>query len=50
VIRRLFTSLPGPRAVRIVTMVAIGLIALAALILFYEWVGNTFLDSGGTIR
>jgi hypothetical protein len=24
-------------------------VSLLLLILFYEWVGNTFLDSGGTV-
>jgi hypothetical protein len=30
-------------------MVIIAAIALALLVLFYEWVGDTFLDSGGAI-
>ena len=48
-IRRLHQSLPGPRAVRTVLLVLIVIAALAMLVLFYEWVGAVFLDSGGTI-
>jgi len=30
-------------------MVVISAVALALLVVFYEWVGDTFLDSGGTL-
>jgi hypothetical protein len=49
VIRRLFTSLPGPLPVRIVSALVIVAVFLVALFFFYEWVGSTFLDTGGTI-
>jgi hypothetical protein len=34
---------------RSIEMLVLAVIALALLVLFYEWVGNTFLDSGGTL-
>jgi hypothetical protein len=49
VIRRLHAALPGPPAIRTLFTILIVLVAVGLLILFYEWVGNTFLDSGGTI-
>lgn len=48
-IRSLFRALPGPTPVRILQMALITAVALVLLGLFYEWVGNTFLDTGGTI-
>ena len=48
-IRRLHDSLPGPAGVRIALMILIAAVTVALLVLFYEWVGDTFLDSGGTI-
>ena len=41
--------LPGSTGVKIVTSIVLVGIALVALHFFYEWVGNTFLDSGGTV-
>lgn len=48
-IRRIFQTLPGPTWMRSIEMLVLAVIALALLVLFYEWVGNTFLDSGGTL-
>lgn len=48
-IGRLYHSLPGPTAVRALLMVGIVAVALVLLVVFYEWVGDTFLDSGGTL-
>ena len=48
-IRRIFQALPGPVWVRYLEMLVLAAVALALLVLFYEWVGNTFLDSGGTV-
>ncbi len=48
-IRRGFQALPGPTPVRIVTSIVIVAAALVALHFFYDWVGNTFLDTGGTL-
>lgn len=42
-----FDGLPKP--VRVGTLVVIGSIALVALLLLYDWVGTTFLDSGGAV-
>ncbi len=41
--------LPGSTGVKIVTSIVLISMALIALHFFYEWVGNTFLDSGGTV-
>jgi hypothetical protein len=49
VIRRLFSKLPGPLPVRIAFSVVIVFAFLMALFFFYEWLGNTFLDTGGTL-
>jgi hypothetical protein len=49
VIRRLFDTLPGPAWVRVIQLMILGVIALGLLVFFYEWVGDTFLDSGGTL-
>ena len=48
-IRWLFETLPGPPWARSIEMVIITVVALGLLVLFYEWVGDTFFDSGGTI-
>ena len=48
-IRRLFTALPGPLPVRIVISAVIVAVALVGLHFFYEWLGNTVLDSGGAV-
>lgn len=48
-IRRLFQSLPGPLPVRLLIALVIVAVFLVALFFFYEWVGSTFLDTGGTL-
>ncbi len=48
-ISRIYQRLPGPSPVRILAMTIIALLLLAGLLVFYEWVGTTLLDSGGTI-
>lgn len=48
-IRALYRRLPGPAAARWVLMSAIVVVTLALLVLFYEWLGATFLDTGGRI-
>ncbi len=45
----MFLALPGPTAVRAAISVVMLAIFLVALHFFYEWVGNTFLDTGGTV-
>lgn len=48
-IRRLFQSLPGPLPVRLLIALVIVAVFLVVLFFFYEWVGSTFLDTGGTL-
>ena len=48
-IRRIYSSLPGPTWARLIQAVVLAIVSLALLVLFYEWVGDTFLDSGGTL-
>lgn len=38
-----------PKVARVASLVIFGSIALVALLVFYDWVGTTFLDSGGTV-
>jgi hypothetical protein len=48
-IRSLYHRLPGPIAVRVITLIFLAAAALALLVVTYEWAGSTFLDSGGTM-
>ena len=48
-IPRFYHRLPGPAALRILILTMIVVCALVLVGLFYEWVGSTFLDSGGQI-
>lgn len=48
-IRRLYHALPGGPAVRVIVMAVIAAAAVAVLVVFYEWLGATVLDSGGTV-
>ena len=48
-IRRMYRALPGPTPLRVAIAVVVLAILLVALHFFYEWVGNTFLDTGGTV-
>lgn len=45
-----FRALPGPLPVRILQAIVIVAILLVVLHFFYEWVGSTFLDTGGGIE
>ena len=45
----MYHALPGPTPLRVAITVVILAILLVALHFFYEWVGNTFLDTGGTV-
>ncbi|NND03790.1 MAG: hypothetical protein HKN91_13490 [Acidimicrobiia bacterium] len=47
--RRIYRTLPGPTPVKVATSIVLVCIALVALHFFYEWVGSTFLDTGGTV-
>ena len=48
--KRAFLALPGPVPVKIVLVVVIVAVALVALHFIYEWMGSTFLDTGGTVE
>ena len=48
-IRQMYRSLPGPTPVRVLISLVILVVFLIALHFFYEWVGNSFLDTGGTV-
>ncbi len=47
--RRIYQALPGATPVKVMTSIVLITVALVALNFFYEWIGNTFLDSGGTV-
>ena len=47
--KRAFLALPGPMPVKVVIAVVIVLVALVVLHFVYEWMGNTFLDTGGGV-
>lgn len=47
--RRAFNALPGPRSVQIALAAILLIIAFIVLMFVYDWMGNTLLDSGGTI-
>lgn len=48
-IRRIYGALPGPTPVKIIESMLLIVIALLVLNVFYNWLGNTYLDPGGTI-
>ena len=48
-IRRMYRSLPGPTPLRVATSAVILVIFLIALHFFYEFLGSSFLDTGGTV-
>lgn len=48
-LKRMFNSLPGPMPLRVVLSTVIAAVALVALFFFYDWLGQTYLDTGGTI-
>ena len=47
--KRAFLSLPGPMPLKVLIAIAIVIVALILLNFVYEWMGNTFLDSGGGV-
>ncbi|MDX2343446.1 MAG: hypothetical protein QNL12_06845 [Acidimicrobiia bacterium] len=49
-ITRTWRMLPGPLAVRIVEAVILTVVVLVLLHFFYDWLGNTILDQGGTVE
>ncbi len=49
IFRRIWDTLPGPMAVRVVTAAVLVATALVALHFFYTWLGNNYLDTGGGV-
>jgi len=47
--RRIYRLLPGPTSLRVTQAVILAAAALVALHLFYSWLGNAILDTGGAI-
>ena len=45
----MYRSLPGPAPLRVAASLVVLAIFLVTLYFFYEWVGNTFLDTGGAV-
>ena len=48
-IRRLSALLPGATPIRVALLVVIAAVATTLLVVFYEWLGTTLLDSGGVM-
>jgi hypothetical protein len=49
VIRWIYRSLPGPTALRVTLFTLLTIAFLVFLHFFYTWVGDTFLDTGGSV-
>ena len=49
ILTRIYHRLPGPAAARVTQAIVLVVVTLALLGLFYEWLGSTFLDTGGRI-
>ena len=47
--KRLFLSIPGPTPVKVIVALVAVAVLLVALHFIYEWMGNTFLDTGGGV-
>lgn len=47
--RRALNALPGPRPVQFALAALLLIVAFIVLMFVYDWMGNTLLDSGGTI-
>ncbi len=47
--KRIYGYLPGSTPIKVATSIVLIAMALVALHFFYEWVGSTFLDTGGTV-
>jgi hypothetical protein len=47
--KRFILRFPGPMPVKIILFVAIVVVALVGLFFFYDWIGTSLLDTGGTI-
>jgi hypothetical protein len=47
--KRAFLALPGPLPVKVLITIVIVAVLLVILNLVYNWMGDTFLDTGGGI-
>lgn len=48
-LKRAYLSLPGPTPVRILLAAVIVMVAIVVLGFVYDYLGRTYLDTGGTI-
>ncbi|MDH3470589.1 MAG: hypothetical protein OEM94_04655 [Acidimicrobiia bacterium] len=44
-----YRHLPGPLAVRLVLALMLLVVVLVGLHFFYTWLGDSFLDTGGSV-
>jgi hypothetical protein len=49
VIRWIYRSLPGPRRLRVTLFLLLTLAFLVFLHFFYTWIGDSVLDTGGSV-
>ena len=42
-------NLPGPLAIKVVIATVVAIAGIVALFFVYDWIGNTLLDTGGTV-
>ena len=47
--KKWFIGLPGPMIIKAIVAAIVVVVALVALFFIYDWIGNTLLDTGGTI-
>ena len=47
--KQAFLSIPGPMPVKIIVAVIAVAVLLVVLHFVYEWMGSTFLDTGGGV-
>ena len=48
-IRWIYRALPGPRRLRITLFLLLILVLLVFLHFFYTWIGDSVLDTGGSV-
>lgn len=47
--KRAFLAIPGPMPVKVIVAVVVVAVLLVVLHFVYEWMGSTFLDTGGGV-
>ena len=50
IFKRAYCALPGPKPLRILLATVAMVVFLLLLNIVYDWMGNTFLDTGGVIN